>query len=57
MVESEFQNLPDPEHGSFECDDPEVREQMLRDKMRMVEKELDKARTGWGKKLIELMGY
>ena len=57
MVEPEFQDLPDPEHGSFECDDPEVREQMLRDKMRMVEKELDNARTGWGKKLIELMGY
>lgn len=57
MVEPEYQDLPVPEHGSFECDDPEVREQWLRDKMKVVEAELDKTRTGWGQKLIDLMGY
>lgn len=57
MVEPEFHELPDPDHGSFECDDPEVREQWLREKMKLVEAELDKTRKGWGKRLIDLIGY
>lgn len=57
MVEPEFEDLPEPEHGSYECDDPEIREQWLREKMKSVEDELDKTRKGWGKRLIDLMGY
>lgn len=57
MIEPEFNDLPEPEHGSFECDDPEIREQWVRAKMKLVEAELDKTRKGWGKRLIDMMGY
>ena len=57
MIEPEFDELPEPEHGSFECEDPEIREQWVRAKMKLVEAELDKTRKGWGKRLIDLMGY
>jgi len=57
MIEPEYEDLPEPEHGSFECEDLEVKEQLLREKMKQVEAELDKTRKGWGKRLIDLMGY
>jgi pSer/pThr/pTyr-binding forkhead associated (FHA) protein len=57
MSEPEFADLPRPEHGSYECDDPVVKEQWVREKMKAVEAELDKTRKGWGKRLIDLMGY
>jgi len=57
MSDPEFADLPQPEHGSFECDDPVVKEQWVREKMKLVEAELDKTRKGWGKRLIDLMGY
>jgi pSer/pThr/pTyr-binding forkhead associated (FHA) protein len=57
MSEPEFAHLPQPDHGSFECDDPVVKEQWVREKMKLVEAELDKTRKGWGKRLIDLMGY
>jgi pSer/pThr/pTyr-binding forkhead associated (FHA) protein len=57
MSEPEFADLPRPEHGSYECEDPVVKEQWVREKMKLVEAELDKTRKGWGKRLIDLMGY
>ena len=57
MLEPEFADLPEPEHGSYECEDPELKEQWVRQKMKMVEAELDKTRKGWGKKLIDMLGY
>jgi pSer/pThr/pTyr-binding forkhead associated (FHA) protein len=57
MSEPEFADLPQPEHGSYECDDPVIKEQWVREKMKLVEAELDKTRKGWGKRLIDLMGY
>lgn len=57
MIHPEYEELPEPEHGSFECEDLEVKEQLLRQKMKQVEAELDKTRKGWGKRLIDLMGY
>ncbi len=57
MADPEFSQLPEPERGSFECSNPDEREAWIRERMRAVETELDKTRRGWGKKLIEMLGY
>ncbi|MCA9023636.1 MAG: FHA domain-containing protein [Planctomycetaceae bacterium] len=57
MADTEFSHLPEPGHGSYDCSDPEEREAWIRERMRAVETELDKTRRGWGKKLIEMLGY
>lgn len=37
--------------------DPADREQWIREQIKAVEQELDKARRGWGRRLVDLLGY
>lgn len=45
------------EQDVFDEIDPADREQWIRDQIKNVEAELNKTRRGWGKKLIDLLGY
>ncbi|MCA9076911.1 MAG: FHA domain-containing protein [Planctomycetaceae bacterium] len=57
LADPEFSHLPDPDQGSYECSDPEEREAWIRERMKSIESELNKTRRGWGKMLVELLGY
>lgn len=47
----------EPEHGSYQCDDPKLREAVLREQMKFIESEIDRTQKGWGKKLMDLLGH
>ncbi len=45
------------EQDVFDEVDPQQREQWIRGQLKTIEKELDKTRQGWGKKLVDILGY
>ena len=57
LADPEYSHLPEPDRGSYECSDPDEREAWIRERMKSIESELDKTRRGWGKKLVEMLGY
>ncbi|MGD9858421.1 MAG: FHA domain-containing protein, partial [Planctomycetaceae bacterium] len=48
---------PDAAPDVFDELDPGDREQWIRNQIKTVEAELDKTRRGWGKRLVDLLGY
>ncbi len=49
--------FPPAEEDVFDEVDPQQREQWIRQQLKTIEKELDKTRQGWGKKLVDILGY